>query len=135
MERGGTSSGAQDALKLRVMRAVQANPGLSQRELARDLGVSLGATNYALKALIGQGLVKADNFVRADKKAGYLYVLTPAGLATKARLAREFLERKREEHAALWCEIELLSREAAEAGETRSGSQDEKAQDEAGRRQ
>ena len=133
MERGGSSSGAQDALKLRVMRAVQANPGLSQRELARDLGVSLGATNYALKALIGQGLVKADNFVRADRKAGYLYVLTPAGLKTKARLARDFLERKREEHAALRREIELLSREAAEAGETGGDTQSKKAQDEAGR--
>ena len=133
MEKGGTSSGAQDALKLRVMRAVQANPGLSQRELARGLGVSLGATNYALKALIGQGLVKADSFLRADKKAGYLYVLTPDGLKNKARLARDFLERKREEHAALRREIELLSREAAEAGETRSGTQGEKAQDEAGR--
>lgn len=133
MERGGTSSGAQDALKLRVMRAVQANPGLSQRELARDLGVSLGATNYALKALIGQGLVKADNFVRADKKVGYLYVLTPDGLKTKARLARDFLERKREEHAALRREIELLSREAAEAGEKGGDTQSERAQDEAGR--
>ena len=135
MERGGTSSGAQDALKLRVMRAVQANPGLSQRELARDLGVSLGATNYALKALIGQGLVKADNFVRANKKVGYLYVLTPAGMRTKARLARDFLERKREEHAALRREIELLSQEAAEADETGGDAQSEKAQDEAGRRQ
>ena len=135
MENGGTSSGAQDALKLRVMRAVQANPGLSQRELARDLGVSLGATNYALKALIGQGLVKADNFVRADRKAGYLYVLTPAGMRTKARLARDFLERKREEHAALRREIELLSQEAAEAGETGGDTQSEQAQDEAGRRQ
>ena len=134
MENRGTSSGAQDALKLRVMRAVQANPGLSQRELARDLGVSLGATNYALKALIGQGLVKADNFVRADRKAGYLYVLTPAGMRTKARLARDFLERKREEHAALRREIELLSREAAEAGETGSDTQGEEMQDEAGRR-
>ena len=135
MERGGTSSGAQDALKLRVMRAVQANPGLSQRELARDLGVSLGATNYALKALIGQGLVKADNFVRADRKAGYLYVLTPAGMRTKARLARDFLERKREEHAALRREIELLSREAAEAGETGGDTQSEQEQDEAARQQ
>ena len=135
MKGGGTSSGAQDALKLRVMRAVQANPGLSQRELARDLGVSLGATNYALKALIGQGLVKADNFVRANKKVGYLYVLTPAGLKTKARLARDFLERKREEHAALRREIELLSREAAEAGETGGDTQSKKAQDETGRRQ
>ena len=135
MKGGGTSSEGQDALKLRVMRAVQANPGLSQRELARDLGVSLGATNYALKALIGQGLVKADNFVRADKKAGYLYVLTPDGLKTKARLARDFLERKREEHAALRREIELLSREAAEADETGGDAQSEKAQDAAGRQQ
>lgn len=56
--------------------------------------------------------MKADNFVRANKKAGYLYVLTLAGLKTKARLARDFLERKREEHAALRLEIEPLSREA-----------------------
>ena len=115
MKTGGTSLEAKDALRLRVMRAVQANPRMSQRELARDLGVSLGATNYALKALIGQGLVKADNFVRADKKAGYLYVLTPAGFTSKAKLARDFLERKREEHAALRREIELLSREAQQA--------------------
>lgn len=134
MESGGTSSGVQDALKLRVMRAVQANPGLSQRELARDLGVSLGATNYALKALIAQGLVKADNFVRANKKAGYLYVLTAAGLTTKARLARDFLERKREEYAALRREIELLSREAGEAGKG-GNVQSDKAQGEAGRQQ
>ena len=86
MEKGGTSSGAQDALRLRVMRAVQANPGLSQRELARDLGVSLGATNYALKALIGQGLVKADSFVRADKKTGYLYLLTDSANGSLIRV-------------------------------------------------
>ena len=115
MKTGGTSLEAKDALRLRVLRAVEADPGLSQRQLANDLGVSLGATNYALKALIGQGLVKADRFARADRKAGYLYVLTPSGLSAKARLARAFLARKREEYAALRREIELLSREAQQA--------------------
>ena len=115
MKTGGTSLEAKDALRLRVLRAVEADPGLSQRQLANDLGVSLGATNYALKALVGQGLVKADRFARADRKAGYLYVLTPSGLSAKARLARAFLARKREEHAALRREIELLSREAQQA--------------------
>ena len=70
-----------NALKLRVMRAVQSEPGLP----ARAPIFSLGATNYALKALIGQGLVKADNFVRADKKAGYLMVLVRLLLARLAR--------------------------------------------------
>jgi EPS-associated MarR family transcriptional regulator len=116
MKTGGTSLEAKDALRLRVLRAVEADPGLSQRQLANDLGVSLGATNYALKALVGQGLVKADRFARANRKAGYLYVLTPIGLAAKARLARAFLARKREEYAALRREIELLSREADHAG-------------------
>ena len=77
--------------------------------------------------------MKADNFVRANKKDGYLYVLTSDGLKTKARLARDFLERKREEHAALRREIELLSQKAAEAGETGGDTQSKKAQDEAGR--
>ena len=79
--------------------------------------------------------MKVDNFVRADRKAGYLYVLTPAGLKTKARLVRDFLERKREEHATLRREIELLSQEAAEAGETGSDTQGEEMQGEADRRQ
>ena len=135
MKTGGTSLEAKDALRLRVLRAVEADPGLSQRQLANNLGVSLGATNYALRALVGQGLVKADRVVRADRKAGYLYVLTPSGLSAKARLARAFLARKREEHAALRREIELLSREAAEVGETRIGTQAEEMQDEAGRQQ
>jgi EPS-associated MarR family transcriptional regulator len=116
MKTGGTSLEAKDALRLRVLRAVEADPGLSQRQLANNLGVSLGATNYALRALVGQGLVKADRFARADRKAGYLYVLTPSGLSAKARLARAFLARKRKEHAALRREIELLSREAQQAG-------------------
>ena len=115
MKTGGTSLEAKDALRLRVLRAVEADPGLSQRQLANDLGVSLGATNFALKALVGQGLVKADRFARADRKAGYLYVLTPSGLSAKARLARAVLARKREEYAALRREIELLSREAQQA--------------------
>ena len=72
--------GARDELRLRVLRALEANPKLSQRQLAVELGVSLGGVNYALRALIGRGFVKDGNFVRSDKKAAYLYTLTPSGL-------------------------------------------------------
>ena len=69
--------GARDELRLRVLRALEANPELSQRQLAAKLGVSLGGVNYALKALVERGFVKADNFRKSDNKVAYLYVLTP----------------------------------------------------------
>jgi EPS-associated MarR family transcriptional regulator len=103
--------GARDELRLRVLRALEANPKLSQRQLAVELGVSLGGVNYALRALIGRGFVKAGNFVRSDKKAAYLYTLTPSGLAEKSALAAAFLSRKLEEYDVLTQEIEDLKKE------------------------
>ena len=103
--------GARDELRLRVLRALEANPKLSQRQLAVELGVSLGGVNYALRALIGRGFVKAGNFVRSDKKAAYLYTLTPSGLAEKSSLAAAFLSRKLEEYDVLTREIEDLKQE------------------------
>ena len=90
-------------------------PDLSQRSLAQRLGVSLGKTNYLLKALLEKGHVKASNFRRNDNKLGYLYLLTPEGAAAKLRLTRAYLARKEAEYHALKHEIDqmrsLLARE------------------------
>ena len=105
------STGARDELKLRVLRALESNPELSQRQLAAELGVSLGGVNYAVKALVERGLVKMKNFSRSDHKASYLYVLTPSGIAEKASLASALLSRKLEEYELLMTEISDLRRE------------------------
>jgi EPS-associated MarR family transcriptional regulator len=109
------STGARDELRLRVLRALEANPELSQRQLAAELGVSLGGVNYALKALIERGFVKADNFRRSGSKVAYLYVLTPKGIAEKSSLATAFLGRKLEEYEVLRHEIEALKDEVNSA--------------------
>ena len=105
------STGARDELKLRVLRALESNPELSQRQLAAELSVSLGGVNYAVKALVERGLVKMKNFSRSDHKASYLYVLTPSGIAEKASLASSLLSRKLEEYELLMTEIGDLRRE------------------------
>ena len=112
------STGARDELRLRVLRALEANPELSQRQLAAELGVSLGGVNYALKALIERGFVKADNFRKSGSKVAYLYVLTPKGIAEKSALATAFLGRKLEEYEVLRLEIEALK---GEVGSDESG--------------
>ena len=117
------NTGARDELRLRVLRALEANPELSQRQLASELGVSLGGVNYALKALVERGFVKAGNFRKSGNKVAYLYVLTPQGVAEKASLATAFLGRKLEEYEVLTQEIEALKGEvgSSEPGkETRS---------------
>lgn len=96
---------------LRVMRLIEAEPELSQREMAAALGISLGKTNYCLRALVEKGFIKARNFHNSGEKIRYLYVLTPKGIEHKTKLAMAFLDRKRREYEALKREIELLSRE------------------------
>ena len=112
------NTGARDELRLRVLRALEANPKLSQRQLAAELGVSLGGVNFALKALVERGFVKANNFRKSGNKVAYLYVLTPQGVAEKASLATAFLGRKLEEYEVLRREIEALK------GEANSGDSD-----------
>ena len=107
------NTGARDELRLRVLRALEANPELSQRQLAAELGVSLGGVNYALKALVERGFVKAGNFRKSGNKIAYLYVLTPQGVAEKASLATAFLGRKLEEYEVLRQEIEALKGEVS----------------------
>ena len=91
------NAGARDELRLRVLRSLKANPELSQRQLAAELGVSLGGVNYALKALVERGFVKAKNFQKSGSKVAYLYILTPTGIAEKTYLAKVFLARKLDE--------------------------------------
>jgi EPS-associated MarR family transcriptional regulator len=101
-----------DSSILRVLRLLDASPRLSQRDIAREMGVSLGKANYCLRALVGKGFVKVQNFRNSTNKRGYLYLLTPEGAAAKASLTREFLVRKREEYDALRLELEKLQRES-----------------------
>lgn len=102
----------QEDTYFRVMRLLEANPDLTQRELAKELGVSVGGLNYCLKALIQKGWIKMHNFGQSKNKFGYVYLLTPAGVAEKAALTSQFLHRKMSEYEALRREIEALSREA-----------------------
>ena len=94
------------------MRILQENPDLTQRELAEKLGVSVGGLNYCLKALIEKGWVKMKNFATSKNKFGYVYVLTPTGMAEKAAITHRFLRRKVDEYEALKAEIEALKAEA-----------------------
>jgi EPS-associated MarR family transcriptional regulator len=101
-----------DSSILRVLRLLERTPHLTQRELARELGVSLGKANYCLSALLSKGFVKVQNFRHSKNKRGYVYLLTPEGVAAKASLTRHFLARKREEYDALRLEVERLQWES-----------------------
>lgn len=99
---------------LRLLRLLEARPDLSQRDLARELGTSLGKINYCLNALIDKGLVKVRNFRNSRNKLGYAYLLTPRGIDRKAKITVQFLNRKIAEYEALKIEIEQLQREIGE---------------------
>ena len=109
----------QEDTNFRVLRMLQASPDLTQREIAQQLGISTSGLNYCLKALIDKGLVKVQNFSQSKNKFGYIYVLTPEGLAEKSQLTSRFLKRKLAEYNALQAEIAALQDEAASA---KSGS-------------
>jgi EPS-associated MarR family transcriptional regulator len=99
-----------------LLRLLEQEPQLSQRELAERLGISLGKANYCLRALIDKGWVKMGNFYRSRRKQAYLYKLTPRGLIQKAGMAIRFLKRKEAEHRALLSEIEMLRQEVKAMG-------------------
>jgi EPS-associated MarR family transcriptional regulator len=100
-----------DEYRYKVLKLLARNPHLSQRELARELGISLGKVNYCLKALIDIGMIKANNFKNSQNKQAYAYLLTPKGIEDKAKVAARFLNRKLAEHEALQEEIEVLRQE------------------------
>lgn len=94
-----------------LLRTIEQNPGMSQRDLARALGISLGKTNYCLKALVEKGWVKMDNFSRNPNKLAYAYLLTPRGVKAKTGLTARFLKRKLAEYEVIKAEIEKLRAE------------------------
>lgn len=98
----------------KVLRLLEANPKMKQRELAAASGVSLGKTNYCIKALLEKGLIKVQNFKSNKRKLTYAYLLTPAGIAEKAVLTQQFLKRKMNEYEVLKSEIEELRLEASD---------------------
>jgi len=101
---------AEDA-RFRVLRLLQENPAISQRGIARALGLSLGGVNYCLNALVEKGHIKMQNFREAEDKRKYVYLLTPKGIAEKTALTGRFLQRKMREYEALKAEIEAVRSE------------------------
>lgn len=106
--------GRNEDVKVRMMRLIDGNPSISQRELAQELGLSVGKVNYLIKALIERGIVKAHNFRSSGNKGAYAYYLTPAGMYEKAVLTHRFLARKLAEYDTLRAEIEALQNEVAD---------------------
>ena len=90
----------------KVLRKIQQNPSSSQRELAEDIGFSLGKLNYCLKALRDKGLIKIENFKNNPNKLNYVYILTPKGMSKKTKLTLNFMKKKMKEYDDLKKELE-----------------------------
>ena len=101
----------QEELRLRVMRLLEQNPESTQREIANELGVSLGGVNYCINALMDMGLLKLNSFAESNRKMGYAYNLTPDGISEKAKITAGFLKRKVAEYQQLKAEIDQLKAE------------------------
>lgn len=99
-----------------LLKTLENNPSLSQRDLAKRLGISLGKVNFCLNALVAKGCLKVNNFRNSDNKLAYAYLLTPRGVEQKARMTVEFLQIKMQEYQRLRTEIEELQREAEQKG-------------------
>lgn len=102
-----------DEYRYKILKLVETKPEVSQRELARELGISLGKANFCLKALIEVGLLKATNFRNSKNKLAYMYLLTPNGIEEKTKVTLRFLKNKMDEYAALDLEIKVLSSEVS----------------------
>lgn len=101
----------------KLLKLLEAQPQLSQRQLAQELGMSLGKVNYCLNALIEKGLLKATNFRNNKNKLAYMYLLTPSGIEEKALITLRFLKHKMQEYELLQIEIDELLREASQNGD------------------
>lgn len=104
-----------DAVRYRILKRLEANPEISQRALAEELGISLGKVNYCLNALIERGLLKVENFRNNKHKRAYMYYLTPNGIEEKASVTLSFLSARVAEYEALDREIVQLRREIGSA--------------------
>jgi EPS-associated MarR family transcriptional regulator len=98
--------------RYQLLKLLDENPEMNQRQIASVLGISLGKVNFCLKAVIEKGWVKAGNFSRSPNKKAYVYLLTLRGIEEKAAVTRDFLERKQQEYQDLKAEIEKLQNEA-----------------------
>jgi EPS-associated MarR family transcriptional regulator len=112
----GKEHGLTEETHYKLMRMLEANPGISQRDAARELRISLGKANYCVRALVHKGWIKAAHFKNSRNKAAYMYLLTPRGLEEKAKLTAQFLQLKLREYETLRAEIEQMRAEAARAG-------------------
>jgi EPS-associated MarR family transcriptional regulator len=99
-----------------LLKTLEENPGLSQRDLAKRLGISLGKVNFCLNALVTKGSLKISNFRNNENKLAYAYLLTPRGVEDKARITIGFLKHKMQEYELLKKEIEALKHEAEQKG-------------------
>ena len=104
-----------DEYRYKILKRLEINPEISQRELAQALGISLGKANYCLRALVQKGLLKVNNFRNNQNKAAYLYLLTPHGIEEKTKVTLRFMQHKMQEYEALKEEIALLQQEAGNA--------------------
>lgn len=102
-----------DEYRYKILKLLEAKPEISQRELAKSLGVSLGKANFCLNALIEKGLLKATNFRNSRNKLAYMYLLTPTGMEEKAKITMRFLQSKVQEYETLRAEIDDLTRDVA----------------------
>jgi len=101
-----------ETIHYQILKHIQDNPEITQRELAGKAEISLGKVNYCLKALMDKGFIKAVNFKNSRKKSAYLYKLTPKGIEEKARVTVRFLRCKMAEYDRIEKEIEELREEA-----------------------
>lgn len=101
-----------DEYRYKILKLVEVKPEISQRELAKELGISLGKANFCLKALIQKGLLKATNFRNSQNKLAYMYLLTPTGIEEKASITLRFLKSKMRDYELLKVEISQLMQEA-----------------------
>jgi EPS-associated MarR family transcriptional regulator len=108
-------AGFQEEIQFEVLRRLEQSPDLSQRTLAKELGISLGSINYCFQALMEKGWIKMHNFSQSKHKLRYAYLLTPAGIAEKSKLTAEFMRRKTAEYEALQAEIDTLKSEMVSA--------------------
>jgi EPS-associated MarR family transcriptional regulator len=105
-----------DEVRYKLLRLLEENPRMSQRDVARELGISLGKVNYCLKSLVAKGWIKAQNFKNSRNKAAYMYLLTPRGIEARAGVALRFLQSKMREYETLRADIEQIRTEVNRRG-------------------
>lgn len=114
VRRTTNQSTRREGLDFDLLYLIEKEPGLSQREIAQRLGLSLGKVNYCLKALAEKGAIKLANFNAAKNKLRYIYVLTPQGIGLRTAMTRRFLKQKLDQYARLKAQIDALERELPE---------------------